>query len=255
MFLFGVFIIVTINKVLSVFIVMFVVFSPVASSKDVAKFYLAGKKDSKLYSALHDVYKEAFAQIGFDFQSSPCVPKTCSQMRMDEAIVGEGSRQWAYAQLQNRLDRIDIDIYTIKTIAFTRISDQPNLLLKDLVAETHKVAYQEGFGGYRKMLTSLDDDNAVVESVHWEYGLRKLLKGDIDMYIGAEQIIIPELSAMELENYSIEYIEGASFKEYPYIGKDFSEYSQLIKNVLVNMKKKGRINAIFENYGLSTGEN
>lgn len=237
-----------------VFTAICVVFSPVASSNDIAKFYLAAKQDSKLYSAVHDVYREVFAQLGFDFQSSPCVPKTCSKMKMDKAIVGEGARQRGYAQLQNRLDRIDIDIFTIKTIAFTRISGQPNLLLKDLVNRTYKVAYQEGFDGYREMLTSLLGDNAVIESVHWEYGLRKLLKGDIEMYIGAEQIIIPELSAKDVENYSIQSIEEADFKEYPYIGKDFSEYSKLIKETLADMKKRGRINSIFEHYGLSTGE-
>ncbi|MFT5692363.1 MAG: ABC-type amino acid transport substrate-binding protein [Oceanicoccus sp.] len=250
----GAVIIIITNNFIIFVTVIFLAFSSIASAEGIAKFYLAGKKDGKLYSAIHDVYREAFAQIGFDFQASPCVPKTCSQMKMDEAIVGEGARQRGYDQLQNRLDRIDIDIFTIKTIAFTRKSDQPNLLLKDLANDTRKVAYQQGFDGYRKMLVSLRGDNSVIESVHWEYGLKKLLNGDIDMYVGSEQIIIPELSAKDLKNYSIEHIEDADFKEYPYIGKDFSEYSEIIKKALVEMKAKGRINSIFEHYGVSTGQ-
>jgi len=128
------------------------------------------------------------------------------------------------------------------------------LILKDLVNKNHKVAYQQGFDGYKNMLTSLLGDSAVIESIHWEYGLRKLLRGDVDMYIGSEQVIILELSVEDVEKYSIQHIEQADFKAYPYIGKGFSEYSASIKRALADMKENGRISSIFEHYGLSTGE-
>jgi len=242
------------NKFIILISVIFLVFSPIANANDIAKFYFAAKKGTKLYSAVHDVYNEVFTQLGFDFQSSPCVPKICSEMNMDETIVGEAARQLEYTYMQNRLDRIDISIFTTKTIALSRKTDQPNLVLKDLVNKTHKVAFQQGFDGYRKMLTSLLGDNTVIESIHWEYGLSKLLRGDVDMYIGSEQLIVPELSAEDIGKYSIQHIENADFKAYPYIGKNFSEYSELIRKTLSDMKTSGRINAIFEHYGVSTGE-
>jgi len=224
------------------------------NAEEIVTLAISANHNSRMYSAIHDIYNEAFTQMGFKFQSLACAPHECINLYLSGKVVGDSSRHIGYSGLSGHLERIDIDIYTLRTVSVVRKGMKSIQALSDLQEQDYKVGYQKGVEGYKSILENYVNAGNLVETIHWEYGIKQLLKGEIDVYFGAGSVILPEIEEQVHELLLVNAIEEADTKLYPYLAKSFSKNFDLMHETLLNMKETGRTKTIFENHGIPTGK-
>lgn len=221
-----------------------------AQSKELVKFGIPLQPSAPLYSATDEIYKEAFLRINVDYQSISCIPSSCASLVRDRVISGEAGRQAGYSNIYPQLKRLDVILLNLTVVAITNKEKDPIYTLQDIAKKNYKVSFQSGFRYYQARLEEVIGIEKSDAVVHWISGIKNILKGTTDVYIGIEQLIIPEIDDDLKRQVQISRLEGSNHGMYPFVAIDFP-HQQALTKTLLDMKQDRTIERILRENGVS----
>ncbi len=208
------------------------------------------KDESKMFSALHDIYSEAFSNMGHNFKLIPCVPYSCGNLVKNGNLDGEVARHSHYSELYPQLDRIDFILFKLTSVAITKNGTTKVKSLDDFKQMKYKIGYQIGYRGYEQKLNSMLERKNLISVNHWREGIQKVKQGEIDVYLGVKQIILADTKQADFTGLTIHEIKDYTIDIYPYISEKLMGRKEELHLTLIKMRKARRIEAIFTKHGI-----
>ncbi len=210
------------------------------------------KEDSHIYSALKQIYVEAFGEMGIPFDTLPCVPKNCANLVSKGILQGETARHKEYSTHYRHMTRLDVVVFELTTVAVTRDSLVFIDSMKSLAESGLRIGYQSGYRGYEEKLKALVGRENLFPVVHWQDGVARVSNGELDVYLAVEQIVYPDFNAMkpDIGPVKVHDIKDYVIPIYPFVGEKMAPYNDALVAELLKMKKSGRLKAIFSEHGI-----
>jgi len=239
------------SKIKLLFIVLFATIASNATSSDTITFGTIVASNSKIFSALNQIYTEAFSNSGLPFKSIPCTPTNCVSLVRDGNIEGITARNEDYINPSRSryLEKIDFVLFGMSIVAITRNSKIAINSMAELFNGNYSIGFQTGSVGFKNDIRQNVLEEKLTEYVHWTFGVNALLSKKIDVFIALEQIVVPELDQDQYNHLLTTPIEGQTINIFPVVSTVF-KHTTALKESLEQMRENGRIESIFSHYGI-----
>lgn len=221
-------------------------------SSEVIKLGVPLKENSSLYYALSDIYSEAFADFGLTFEPVSCTPIRCATLVSRGYIQGEVGRFSDYSSFYKNMVRVDFVLLKLNKVAITRDSIKVLRSLSEIKGRDYTVGFQLGYRSPTRGLSKVIDQSKLVPEIHWSSAIKHLHDKEIDVFVTAEQMVVPDLTDSDKKGLIIHALDDGIVEIFPFLGKGSEKYSVLLKNSLIKMKSKGRITEILRKYNIPT---
>lgn len=197
-------------------------------------------RDSTVTRLANLVYQEAFARLGYHYETKAYPPLRAIMLAEQGQLDGLVHRGKAFQDTHPELMRVDEPIGSIRLSAYSRDPDMRLSAWQDLHNTAYMVSYHLGVEYLAVKLTPLvPADN--LDAVPPRNGLRQLLAGHADMYIGVASAVSLLLKDAEFHGQAI-YELGmlAEIPMYPYLHRKHADLAPRLAEVLRSMKAEGR---------------
>lgn len=194
---------------------------------------------------LNLVYTEAFRRLGMTFVYKTYPTKRCSFLSDSGKVDGELSRVYSYDEAHPNVIRVEEPHWTSGFIAVTVV---PSIHLdgwESLKDTGLRVNYRRGIKGCETNLPKVVKPENLERTNSVSQGYKKLLKGRVDIFVGAELNIMSILESDEFRNSKLR-IAGVmeKFTAHIFLHKKHKALVAQLSNVLKDMKKE----RLFEKY-------
>lgn len=202
-------------------------------------------QDSTAGNFLDLIYAEAFERLAMTFVYKNYPAKRCSILSDLGKVDGELSRIHSYNNVHPNLIRVEEPHWTSGFIA---VATDPSIHLdgwESLEGTDYMVNFRRGIKGCEVNLPKVVRPDKLEIVNEPSLGLKKLLAGRADLYIGAEHDISRVLESDKFKNSGL-YIVGVmeTFTAHAFLHKKHKELVPKLSNVLKEMKQEG----LFEKY-------
>lgn len=202
-------------------------------------FSIGLPEEDPLYKEVEKLYTEAFSRLGYSFELITA-PTKRSLMDADSGVVdGDAARVYNVNEKKNypSLIRVDEPIRRVKLVVYsnkTTLSINSWDELKGL-----NIAYIEGIKHLEDRLAPYNVNRNVMTFFKPAVIFKKMLDGEVDVYIDREGAIESALEAEGLTNIvRIGLLEEADL--YPYLHKSNRHLVEPLAEVLGEMKSDGK---------------
>ncbi len=194
---------------------------------------------------LHLIYSEAFSRMGIQFVYKQ-LPAARASVLSDSGVVdGELSRVYSYNDVHPNLIRVEEPHWTSEFIA---IANDPTIQLtgwKSLLDTDYKVNYRLGIKGCEENLPKVVSPDRLEGVNSPASGLRKVLAGRADIFIGTTMDVLPVLNAEEFKNSELREVGiMEQFTAHAFLHKKHKDLVPKLSETLRQLKREG----IFEQF-------
>lgn len=191
------------------------------------------------------IYSEAFHRLGIPFEITSYPMKRGPHMVNLGILDGEPGRVADFNSVYQNLIRIDVKMWSVKFSAYTT---DKTLKLDSWESLRNKNLWVDCRRGIKKcgdMLPKVVDAKKLGVANEDIFGLRKLWKNRIDVYISLESLITPLLQTESFPGVTI-YKAGTlgEYDIYPFMHKKHAVLVKKLETVLKQMQQEG----LFEQY-------
>lgn len=202
-------------------------------------FSMGLPEEDPLYKEVEKLYSEAFTRLGYSFELITA-PTKRSLIDADSGVVdGDAARMYnvnkknnypALIRVEEPIRRVRLAVYSNKTSLSINSWDD----LKGL-----NIAYIEGVKFLEEKLAPYNVDRNVATFFKPAVIFKKMLDGEVDVYIDREGVIESALEQEELTDIvQIAILEEADL--YPYLHKSNRHLLDSLAEVLREMKSDGK---------------
>lgn len=221
---------------------------PFSLSAETIKFGLPVEKSSLAYLVLNDIYQEAFLRVGVNYESIPCVPKSCGSLVRLGVIQGEAVRQEQYVGTYSNIEILNFKLIRLNSVIITRADQEAVSSLNNLADRNYTVGYQAGYFLHEAMLGALLSAKYIKPEVVLANGIEHVLDGSIDAFLAIEPLALTQLSVSDRNQLVISRLKHeVDYFLYPVIIKNF-KYKQQLLNSLQQLRNKGVIDHIYQKH-------
>ena len=190
------------------------------------------------------VNRMALKQLNYTLTIRHCEPLHCSDLAKQGAIDGELVRHASYQKYAPELIRLNVSLFNSTWAAYgTNLSRRFNSW-SELSNSRLKTGYMRGSAFVPDHMTDRASETQLVKIRHWKNGLVSLRKGDLDLYIAPQEIMVEDLKLAE--NRAI-HLVGVIDKQpiFTYLNQKHSDLAVKLSLVIAEMKKRGAIEQIY----------
>ncbi len=189
------------------------------------------------------VYSELFRRINTPFEVQ-YVPSIRASQKVDRGTAdGEMTRVYEYQNEHPHQLRIDVPLYKLDIVAYTKESSQPFTFYswKDLGDPTLFVEYRRGVTASESSLTPfvLSERLSAVSTI--EQGFLKLKAGRTDVFVHTSLPAWEYHNKLEFKSHIVESGVLETVTLYPYVNVSKMKLIPLIKKALLEIKDEGLI--------------
>lgn len=196
--------------------------------------------DSPAGTFLNLVYSEAFKRLGMTFVYETFPAKRSSLLSNLGKSDGELSRIYSYNKVYPNLIRVEEPHWTSGFIA---VSTDRSIKLNgwDSLKNTdYKVLYMGGIIGCETNLPKVVRPENLEIVTHTSHGLRMLLKGRADIYIGSEMDMLSLLESDEFKHSALRIVGVMEkFTGHAFLHNKHQALVPKLSAILKQMKKEG----------------
>jgi len=202
-------------------------------------------KDSYAGRLLELIYRDAFQQLHIELELRSYPATRASVETAAGNTDGEVVRSFDYAALHTELVRVEAPILETTTSAFAYRADIHVHGLESLRGTGYRVGYRAGYPVIHQHLLAVVPETSLSTAADAELGLKKLAAGRDDLYVDAEETVLPLLLR---EPYKGAGIYKAGVMEtnplYCYLTRRRAELAPRLAEVF----RKMRANGAFDRY-------
>lgn len=186
------------------------------------------------------VFKEAFERIGLELIYKHYSPKRSTFLADMGMLDGELGRVYSYNQNHPDFIRVEESIASIRWMAFTV---DPTIQINgwnDLKGTSLKVEYRSGLAEAEHRLSTLVNKDQLSSIKRVPQGLKKLVAGRTDLYIGVKETVMRYMTSDEFSDSEIR-IAGMLEEEsiHAFLHKKHRLIAPKLSGVLKQMKEEG----------------
>ncbi len=199
---------------------------------------------SRPYQFLDLVYQEIFNRLDIQLDMEYLPLKRGFIEVINGKFDGETSRVLEYGDKHETLIRVSESLYSTNLSAFTIEPDRVDLNGWDSLKETdYKVEYPHGVVISEINLKKVVKPKNLTNVTTAEQGIKKLMLGRTDLYIGDDLVVYPLLESLKTE-YDVEVFKAGIMKVVPlymYIHEKNAFMEPIFSQVIKDMKEEGII--------------
>ncbi len=187
-----------------------------------------------------EVYEKALGKLGFTLAVRPCQPRLCTELAREGEVDGELMRAAIYQSLVPDLLRLE---ESWVPITWSALSNDKNLKLTSWSQVRNsglRIEYLDGLPYLDSHLAPTSPATQVAKVGHWTIGLKRLVRGEVDVYIGSDEILGAYLDHPDYKGlYRAGVIERLQL--YVYLNKKHEKLAGDLSSVLTEMQADGVI--------------
>jgi len=202
-------------------------------------------EDSLAYKFLNMTYAEVFRRLDIPLEFLYRPLKRGTHDIESGKYDGEVARVFAYQSSHPTLIRVEEFLYNTNVSAFASTSFSETLQgWQSLKGSDYKIEYPRGVVISRVNLEKLVPPKNLSTAHNAEQGLKKLLRGRSDIYVGDDLVVFPLLSAMSGDDNGKIHKVGVlqSVPLHMYIHQKNKLLEPRLSKVIKEMKDEGLIN-------------
>jgi len=213
-----------------------------AQDKIEQRIVLASFVDKESYAGrmLEMIYRDAFQQLHIALELRIYPAARASVETAAGNADGELVRSYDYAALHPELVRVDAPILETTTSAFAYRADIHVHGLESLRGSGYRIEYRAGYPVIRQHLLAVVPENTLSTAADAELGLKKLAAGRADLYVDADETVLP---LMQREPYKGTGIYKAGIMEtnplYCYLTRRHADLAPRLAEVFRKMRASG----------------
>ncbi len=219
------------------------------------KIVLVSSEDtyhSKYGCWLYNIYSEAFSRLGYKFLYQGVPGGRAPILAENGSVDGEIHRAFEYQQQTTNLIRVNESHFNVTIEAYVYDNKSKYNSWHSLDKEGLRVEFRRGSKRAEDALSKLITFPLPTEVNTTEQGLKKLIKGRVDVFV--EQTLVFDRSKQALLAESTEYnkIYSAGIVDtlagYAYLNKKHSRLAKDLALMLKKMKTEGRVEQLQEQF-------
>lgn len=200
------------------------------------------------------VYGKALLSLGYKLQMRRCSPTLCTQLASHGEVDGEVLRAYAYQRVAPNLVRVEESALPLTWAAFAT-DDSIEITSWQAARDSGlRIAFVKGLPYLEQRFNGVASGTRVSKVGHWSVGLNKLNRGEIDVFVGADEVAG---SYRQRPVYGRIHRAGTieSMPLYSYLHKKHANLAEKLARTLGEMKAQGEIEYFFQKIHLADEEN
>lgn len=202
-------------------------------------------EENPQYLFYESIYREAFKELGYDFDYRVYPSKRATLMVNSGEVDGEPQRIFQYGERNPNLVRVEEPIFINRTLVYSLISSLNISIFSDSTIKNYKVDYIRGSVWSKEYLESITTRDKISTVTEASKGFSRLILGHSDFFIALEASSIEEYKNKYSNKLVIIGVAGSN-NSYPYLHKSHREIALKLAIVLKSMKEDGRYKRILK---------
>jgi len=188
------------------------------------------------------LYRKALAQLGYRLNIRRCEPHLCTRLANNGQVDGELLRVAIYQAEVPYLIRVQQPMLTMTWAAFT-LKEHANInSWEEIIKSDLRISFLPDIPYLSHHLVGKVPKWRLIKMKHWISGPENLISGNADVYITADSVITtgPVNSGLR------RVVLSKDVPMFAYLHKKHKQLALDLPSVIVNMRKKGEIDAIYQ---------